>query len=562
MKQKFPLSKTMTKLLDFLYNRLKSYGVDHVFGIAGESVHVHFHYLEKSPLKSVLMTHEPCVGYAADAYSRIRGLGAALVSYGVGSLNLVNAVGQAYAECSPLVVISGGPGVAERRKYSHLHHKIRTYETHQRVMSEITALSIIIDNPITAGKEIERALQMAMTFKRPVYIEIPRDMGEVEIQEEPFQPTNKPEDHAALEEALDEIVKMLNGAKNPVIIADAELARIGLQKELITFAERVNIPVASTLLGKSIFPEEHPLAMGVYFGQLSNSKVAEFIHNSDFRLMLGVILSDINLGMFTAKFSPDDAICANIDGLKMKNHFYPQIGLDLFMKGLLNRKDIKSHNTPFPRIQIPNYPTGEDKDKITVKALLSITNDFIDKGYRVICDVGDCLFGGQELQMRGASTFLSPAYYLSMGFAIPGAVGAQIADPARRPIVMVGDGAFQMTGLELITMAKYKLNPIIILFDNKIYATLKYCEPPKTMQPHNIPTMDYAKMAEIMGGRGVTVNTVGDFKKALQTAKDTEDTFILLDVKLDEKDISPALRTFGESFGNFVEASAVGKIKV
>ena len=104
------------KLLDFLYNRLKSYGVDHVFGIAGESVHVHFHYLAKSPLKTVLMTHEPCVGYAADAYSRIRGLGAALVSYGVGSLNLVNAVGQAYAECSPMVVISGGPGVAERRK--------------------------------------------------------------------------------------------------------------------------------------------------------------------------------------------------------------------------------------------------------------------------------------------------------------------------------------------------------------------------------------------------------------------------------------------------------------
>ncbi len=551
------------KLLDFLYNRLKSYGVDHVFGLAGESVHVHFHYLAKSPLKTVLMTHEPCVGYAADAYSRIRGLGAALVSYGVGSLNLVNAVGQAYAECSPMVVISGGPGVNERRKYSHLHHKIRTYETHQRVMSEITALSIIIDNPITAGKEIDRALNMAVTFKRPVYIEIPRDMGEIEIQEEPFQLTNKPpEDHVALKEALNEIVTLLNSAKNPVIIADAELARIGLQKELIIFAERANIPVASTILGKSIFPEEHPLAMGVYFGQLSNSKVAEFIHNSDFRLMLGVILSDINLGMFTAKFSPDDAVAANIDGLKVKNHFYPQIGLDLFMKGLLARKDIKVHNTSFPQIHIPNYPTGEDKEKITVKALLSITNDFIDKGYRVICDVGDCLFGGQELQMRGASTFLSPAYYLSMGFAIPGAVGAQIADPARRALVMVGDGAFQMTGLELLTMAKYKLNPIIILFNNKIYATLKYCEPPKTMQPHNIPTMDYAKMAEILGGKGITVKTVGDFRKGLQAAKEVKETFTLLDVVLDEKDISPALRTFGESLGSFVEASASGKIMV
>lgn len=548
------------KLLDFLYARLKSYGVDHVFGVPGESVHVHFHYLEKSPLKTVIMTHEPCVGYATDAYSRIRGLGAALVSYGVGSLNLVNAVGQAYAECSPMVIISGGPGVNERRKYSHLHHKIRTYETHQRVMSEITAESIIIGNPLTAGREIDRALNIAVTLKKPVYIEIPRDMGEIEIKEEPLQIQKLPEDLTVLEQALDEIVARLNAAKNPVIIADAELARLGLQKELVTFAERVNIPVASTILGKSIFPEEHPLAMGVYFGQLSNPKVAEFINNSDFRLMLGVILSDINLGMFTAKFSPDDAVSANIDGLKVKKHFYPQIGLGVFMKGLLARKDIKSHNINFPRIQIPNYPTGEDKDQITVKGVLKLTNDFIDKGYRVVCDVGDCLFGGQELQMRGASTFLSPAYYLSMGFAIPGAIGAQMADPARRPLVMVGDGAFQMTGMELITMAKLKLNPIIILFNNTIYATLRYCEPPKTAQEHKIPTMDYAKMAEIMGGKGITVKTIGDFKSALQAAKNVKDTFVLLDVILDEYDISPALKTFGQSLGSFVEASATGKV--
>lgn len=313
------------------------HGVDHVFGIPGESVHVHFHCLEKSPLKTIIMTHEPCVGYAADAYSRIRGLGAALISYGVGSLSIVNAVGQAYAECSPMVVISGGPGVNERRRYSYLHHKVRTYETQQRVMNEITAESIIVDNPLTAPREIDRALNMAVTLKRPVYIEIPRDMGEIEIEEGPFHVQKQPEDFAALDEALDEIVKMLNAAKNPVIIADAELARIGLQKELVTFAERVNLPVASTILGKSIFPEEHPLAMGVYFGGLSNPKVAEFIHNSDFRLMLGVILSDINLGMFTAKFSPDDAVVSNIDGLKIRKHFYPQISLGLFMKGLLAR---------------------------------------------------------------------------------------------------------------------------------------------------------------------------------------------------------------------------------
>ena len=550
------------KLLEFLYKRLYSYNVKHMFGIAGESVHVHFHYLEKSALKPVLMTHEPCVGYAVDAYSRIKGLGAALVSYGVGTLNIVNAVGQAYAERSPVVIISGGPGVSERRKYTYLHHKVRTYETHQRVMNEITAESIIVDNPLTATKEIDRTLELALRLKLPVYIEIPRDMGEIEVFEEPYTPLKAPIDEEALSEALDEIIKMLNEAKNPVIIADAELARLGLQKELVEFAEKINVPVASTILGKSIFPEEHPLALGVYFGQLSNSSVAEFIHNSDFRLMLGVILSDINLGMFTAKFSPDDAIVANIDGLRVKKHFYPQITLDTFMKGLLKRKDLERHDIKIPQIHIPRYPVGNDNEKITVKSILTLTNEFIDTDYRVVCDVGDCLFAGQEMQLRGASTFLSPAYYLSMGFAVPGAIGAQVADPLRRPLVMVGDGAFQMTGMELITIAKLNLNPIIILFNNTIYATLKYCEPPATMQEHKIPTMDYAKMAEIMGGKGITVNTVGDFRNGLNIAKNVKDTFTLLDVKLDETDISPALRTFGEQLGSFVDKSAKGKLKV
>lgn len=548
------------KLMEFLYSRLKSHGVDHIFGIPGESIHLHYHYLYKSGLEPVILTHEPSVGYAADAYSRIRGLGAALVSYGVGTLNTVNAVGQAYAENSPLVVISGGPGVTERSKYLHLHHKVRSYDTHQRVMNEVTEQSLIIDNPITATSEIDRALNTALTLKRPVYIEIPRDMCEIEVNDEPHPIKEQPVDEKALSESLNEVVKLLNKAKNPVIIAGAEPARINLQKEILTLASKTNIPVASTLLGKSVFPEENALSMGVYFGQLSNPEVAEYINKSDCILLLGAILSDINLGMFTSKISLADAISSNIDGLKVKSHFYPQIGLKSFLTGLIERNDLSSHDSSFPTISIPDYPTGEDNDKVTVKSILTITNEFVDGDYRVICDVGDCLFAGQELQMKGATSFLSPAYYLSMGFAVPGAIGAQFADTARRPIVMVGDGAFQMTGNEVLTMAKHKLNPIIMLFNNTIYATLKYCEPPKTQKDHKIPTLDYSKIAEVMGGKGIVVKTVGDLKNALNTAKNVNDTFVLLDIRIDEQDISPALRTFGESLGNFVEVSAAGKL--
>ncbi|MBI1858093.1 MAG: hypothetical protein HYR97_03150 [Candidatus Melainabacteria bacterium] len=227
-------------------------------------------------------------------------------------------------------------------------------------MQEVSAHSVIIDNPVTAVSEIDKALNTAIIYKKPVYIEIPRDMCEIEIQDTPYKEESKEIDQDALEEALNEAVKMLNKAKNPVILAGAEPARVGLQKELLSIAEKINAPVASTILGKSIFPEEHPLAMGVYFGQLSNSEVAEYINKSDCVLMLGVILSDINLGMFTAKADLDEAIAANIEGAKIKQHYYPQINLASFMNGLIKRTDIKKHTVDYPKIHIPNYPTGPE----------------------------------------------------------------------------------------------------------------------------------------------------------------------------------------------------------
>src|SRR5208337_3002761 len=172
----------MVHLADHLFRRLEQLGVSHVFGVPGESALTLFDSLNRSSLESVVMANEPSVGYAADAYSRIRGLGVALVSYGVGALGMVNSVAEAYAEHSPLVVISGGPSMEERRSYPWLHHKVKTFETHQRVFKEITELSVIIDDLEMADSKIEAALTTAMSTKRPVYVEIPKEMTLANIQ--------------------------------------------------------------------------------------------------------------------------------------------------------------------------------------------------------------------------------------------------------------------------------------------------------------------------------------------------------------------------------------------
>ena len=119
------------------------------------------------------MTHEPSVGYAADAYARLKGLGVALVSYGVGGLNMVNPVALAYAEESPLLVISGGPETKFRSQKAQLHHCVKTFETQLKVYEQVTESSTILNNPSLAQEEIDRVVDSTTKFSRPGYIELP-----------------------------------------------------------------------------------------------------------------------------------------------------------------------------------------------------------------------------------------------------------------------------------------------------------------------------------------------------------------------------------------------------
>jgi thiamine pyrophosphate-dependent acetolactate synthase large subunit-like protein len=166
----------------------------------------------------------------------------------------------------------------------------------------------------------------------------------------------------------------------------------------------------------------------------------------------------------------------------------------------------------------------------------------------LVTDVGDSLFAADDIQMREGTSFLCPAFYASMGFAIPGVIGAQLADPFRRAIALVGDGAFQMTGMELLTVTARRLglNPIVILINNGFFASLRAMGHQKSSFT-DIPTLDYAQLAEVLGGRGFVIKTGEEFYQALRTAKDSK-IFSILDVHISPDDGSPALQRLSELF--------------
>jgi indolepyruvate decarboxylase len=188
--------------------------------------------------------------------------------------------------------------------------------------------------------------------------------------------------------------------------------------------------------------------------------------------------------------------------------------------------------------------TAQAGQKVTVRRLFQCLNAFLTKDMVVIADIGDALFGAADLLIRHRTEFLSPAYYTSMGFAVPAGLGAQLADPGLRPLIMVGDGAFQMTGVELATAARYGLNPIVVVLNNRGYGTERQMQE----GPYNdILNWNYHRLPELLGaGRGFRVETEEQLDQALISAKRHTESFCLLDVQIDPMDRSPALERLAE----------------
>ena len=529
---------------EYLIGRLQDYGIRDVFGIPGDYVLSPYSLLCHRPMRVLGCCKEDHAGFAADAYARVNGMGALCVTYCVGGLSVCNAVAGAYAEKSPVVMITGSPGLSERGNQPLLHHMVRDFRTQYDVFEKICVAGTEVNDPAIAFREIDRVLDAVARYKRPGYIEIPRDMVKV-VPDVPHQPTvsrAESEPHA-LAEAVEEAAGLLSRCQRPVIIAGVEIHRFALQDRLLALAERAGIPIAATLLGKSVIRENHPLYIGLYEGAMGREEVTRFVEESDCVVLLGTFMTDINLGIYTANLDPAKCIYATSEQLRIRHHHYHDVVLEDFITQLAGRQ-----LSP-PRRELPKRPeqgkfTVEPDAPLTISRLIARLDDSVDEQTMVIADVGDALFGATELTAKQRTEFLSPAYYTSMGFAVPAALGASIARPDLRPIVLVGDGAFQMTGMELSTIVRLGLDAIVIVLDNKGYGTERFLHPGEF---NDIHPWNYHKLPEVLGGgRGYEVRTEGDFDAALKSALADRGQMSLIQAHIGLEDRSQALDRLAE----------------
>ncbi len=530
-------------LTERLLHALRARGATEVFGIPGDFALPLFGEIERcGVLPLYTLSHEPAVGFAADAAARMRGgLGVAAVTYGAGALNLVNAVAGAYAERVPLVVLSGAPAAHEAASGLLLHHQVKALDSQWRVFAEITAAQARLDDMAAAPRQIAEVLDAALRLSRPVYLEIPRDMPARPCAELPLLASPQP-DADAIDACVDELLARLRGASRPVLMAGVEVRRYGLEGRVAELARRLRVPVVTSFMGRGLLSDTEVPPLGTYIGLAGDPALSARVEGSDALFLLGVIVSDTNFAVSAKAIDLRHAIVALDGQVAIGHHHSLDVPLPRLVERLLDRlADVEPAPPAVPPAAGPARaaPAADDAAVRPADIAAALGALMARVGpLPLACDVGDCLFTAMELT-QGA--LIAPGYYATMGYGVPAGLGLQAAT-GQRPVVLVGDGAFQMTGWELGNARRWGWDPIVIVFNNASWEMLRAFQPQSAF--NDLGVWDFASMAAGMGGDGHCVTTRAELQAALAKAHATRGRFQLLDVRLAPGAQSPTLERF------------------
>ncbi|MFT3963779.1 indolepyruvate/phenylpyruvate decarboxylase [Propionivibrio sp.] len=528
-------------LTESLLHALKAHGARQIFGIPGDFALPFFRIIEQTRILPLYtLSHEPAIGFAADASARITmGLGVAAVTYGAGALNMVNAVAAAYAEKSPVVVLSGGPGKGESRSGLLLHHQAKTLDSQFQMYREITCDQVRLDDAARAPEDIARVLASCLRHSQPVYIEIPRDMVA-----QPCAPVARmpepPVDGEALDACVADILARLRRARAPVLMAGVEVRRFGLEEKVARLSGRLGLPVVTSFMGRGLLVEHDAPLVGTYMGVAGLPEVTRLVEESDGLFLLGEILSDTNFAVSETRIDLRKTIQALDGQVTLGYHTYPDIPLAALVDRLL--ASVPEAGKPAAAARRQAFPAGlaADGAAITPTDVATAVNDLMAEHGKlpIAADMGDCLFTAMEIAF---TPLVAPGYYATMGYGVPAGLGLQAAT-GRRPLILVGDGAFQMTGWELGNCRRYGWDPIVLLFNNAGWEMLRTFQPESSF--NDLGHWGYAEMAAGLGGHGVRVATRVALKAALDEAFAARGQFRLIEITLPPGVLSETLQRF------------------
>ncbi|CRF41380.1 alpha-keto acid decarboxylase family protein [Helicobacter ailurogastricus] len=534
----------------YLLDRLKDYGVGHIFGVPGDYNLGFLDMIEDDPnLEWIGNCNELNASYAADGYARIKPMGALLTTFGVGELSAINGVAGSFAESVPVVKIVGMPSrnVSENRRF--VHHTLgdgefmRFYAMYQGISAAQTIL-----NKQNAKSEIDRVLAECALHKKPVYIGIPADVPHMQIEVSSPMLYKPKSDKKILNAFIEAVKKTLKTYKSFIAMADYEVNRYHLNQELHDFIEATNLPIASLSMGKGVFSEQHPNFIGVYNGILSDDRVTNAIKESDCTILVGVKLTD----SLTADFH---YICEEPTPKIEVHPLYSKIGekvySDILMQDVLKKLSHLNFKSKMPSKEPKEKPklTG----KLTQRQFFQVVEKHLQPNGVLIAEQGTSFFGAIDVSLPQGTSFIGQPLWGSIGYTFGALLGSALADRKRRNVLLVGDGSFQLTAQELSTMLRENITPIVLVINNDGY-TVERCIHGPERKYNDINMWHYTKLLEAFDVHlhrkplSFKAGTVESLEQALEQANKHPDKLAFIEVQMDRDDAPALLKKLGGLF--------------
>jgi indolepyruvate decarboxylase len=484
---------------NFLLRRLQEAGIRHIFGVPGDYNLEFMQQLEdRGEPAWIGNCNELNASYATDAYARINGIGALVVTHGVGTLSAINGIAGAYSEHVPVILISGSLPLRSVQRGDLMHHTLadRGKGDLCRIFAEVTAAQAQL-TPENAAAEIDRIILTAWRRKLPVYLELPSDISylEIEVPERPLKLEMIPSDRGNLKTCTEMILEKLNVAKSPAFLLDIDAIRLGVSGQITELAERFHMHVATVNCAKGAIPESSPHYVGIYAGIASSAATREAIEGSDCLLTVGYRRVESTTGFFTDKL-PASAIHLNSTYVDATDKNFQGVYLgELLQSAIDSSSGMPTHKHPArPPKHLDFVPSH---DPLTQDAYWKAIQNFLRPGDVIVVEDGTSSAGFGRLTLPDDCTYITGAYvWCSIGYATPALLGAILASPGRRHILLTGEGSLQMTVQEISTVMRHDLSPLIFVNENQGY-TVERAVLGKDARYNDIATWRYSELPNV-----------------------------------------------------------------
>ena len=541
------MSKTV---IEHVLSRLKDIGITDVFGVPGDfSFPINDAICLDPQMRWIGCSNELNAAYAADGYSRVKGIGAVCTTYGVGELSALAGVAGAYAEYLPVFHLVGMPKKSTQVARALVHHTLGNgeYDLFHRMSQPVVCASAIL-TPQNVAFETERLIAEALYHRRPVYMAFPADFAGQPLTSGAYPIPVPHSDLCTLTEVTEAIVAHLKSARTACVLPGILVAREKLQSQMKAFIEDSGLPFATMFMGKTVLDEQHPNYIGMYDGRLMSPEVRAYVEGCDVVITVGTLLTDFNTGAFTAQLDPARTVAIRHHNVSIAGKVYANVEIGDVLTALAVRIS-RVGNFSTPKVESLGPPVGSGSDPITADALYPRWANFLKPNDMLVAETGTASMGLGFARMPTGANFYNQTLWGAIGWATPAAFGAAVAAPDRRTVLVTGDGAYQVTAQEISQFPRLGLNPVIFVLNNSGYLIERLlCKDPN-IDYNDIAPWRYTELPHALGCDDwftARAATCGELDNALERAAET-DKGSYIEVVTDAYVASPLSLKLGET---------------